>query len=317
MSTFYDRSNNIDIASGDRLTGLTYNPVYGSRVSFSSKANTYETQNGYYNLIPLSINSLDAKFDLRFDLNESGAQKLVDFIESKSGCNLYGFTDASNFYKTISGVTDNYAVNHINKNHYEVALSIEVNQAPTLFNWSGMSFINSGLTHWSVGQQYKKYDVIYSGISSNKLNNYYYCSGDHTSSSSAVDGPTGSNSQWTQKFFFEPDVGLQNDVNIKVDKLEFKNSFTQRTKTKYQKHLAPINLTYKFSNIPTIEAKSIMHFLENKGGYRRFLHSIPSVYNRDKVYYSPSWTHSWKYENSHDIEVTLIEDPLGVIPTGT
>jgi phage-related protein len=315
MNTFYDRSNNIDIASGDRLTALTYNPVYGSRVNFSSKANVYETVDGYYNLIPLSLNSLDAKFELRFDLDESGAQKLVDFVESKSGSNLYAFNDASNFYKSISGVTDNYAVNHINKQHYEVAISIDVNQAPTLLNWSGMTFINSPLAHWSSGVNYKKYDIVYSGISENKLNNYYYCSGDHTSISASTNGPTGSSSKWTQAFFFEPDIGLQNDVPIKVDKIEFKNSFTQRVKNR--KHLAPINLSYKFSNITTREAKSIMHFLENKGGYRRFIHLIPSVYNQGKVFYSPSWTHSWSYEDSHNIEVNLIEDPLGVIPTGT
>lgn len=315
MNTFYDRSNNIDIASGDRLTALTYNPVYGSRVNFSSKANVYETVDGYYNLIPLSINSLDAKFELRFDLDQSGAQKLVDFIESRSGCNLYAFTDASSFYKSISGVTDNYAVNHMNKQHYEVAISIDVNQAPTLLNWSGMTFINSPLAHWASGVNYKKYDIVYSGISQNKLNNYYYCSGDHTSTSASTNGPTGSSSKWTQAFFFEPDIGLQNDVPIKVDKIEFKNSFTQRVKNR--KHLAPINLSYKFSNITTQEAKSIMHFLENKGGYRRFLHLIPSVYNQAKVFYAPSWTHSWNYEDSHNIEVNLIEDPLGVIPTGT
>jgi phage-related protein len=315
MNTFYDRSNNIDIASGDRLTTLTYNPVYGSRVNFSSKANVYETVDGYYNLIPLSLNSLEAKFELRFDLDQSGAQKLVDFVESKSGSNLYAFNDASNFYKSISGVTDNYAVNHMNKQHYEVAISIDVNQAPTLLNWSGMTFINSPLAHWSSGVNYKKYDIVYSGISQNKLNNYYYCSGDHTSTSASTNGPTGSSSKWTQAFFFEPDIGLQNDVPIKVDKIEFKNSFTQRVKNR--KHLAPINLSYKFSNITTREAKSIMHFLENKGGYRRFLHLIPSVYNQGKVFYSPSWTHSWNYEDSHNIEVNLIEDPLGVIPTGT
>jgi phage-related protein len=86
---------------------------------------------------------------------------------------------------------------------------------------------------------------------------------------------------------------------------------------KTRKNLAPINFNYKFSKISTRQAKAIMHFLENKAGYRRFLHNPPSVYNRPKVFYSPSWTHSWSYEDSHDLTVSLIEDPLGVIPTGT
>jgi len=314
MSAFYDRTTG-NITGITPLTSLSLQPVYGSRASFSARSNTYETQNGYFNMIPLSINSVDAKFELRFDANELSAQQLVSYIERQEGSKLFGFTDTSSFYKTISGVCDNYAVNHINKNHYEVAVSFEVNQAPALLNWSGMTFINSPLQTWSAATSYKKYDIVYSGISTNKLNNYYYCSGDHTSSSASVDGPTGSSSKWTQAFFFEPDVGLQNDVSLKVDKIEFKNSFIQRMKTR--RNLAQTNFSYKFSNVSTKEAKAILHFLENKAGFRKFSHTPQSVYNREKVFYAPSWSHTFKYFDSHDIEVSLIEDPLGVIPTGT
>ena len=310
---FYDRSSNIEV--DQTIQSLTYKPVYGSKVSFSSKANVYETQNGYFHMIPLSPNSLDAKFELRFDLNESDSQYLVNYIENQRGHFLFPFTDASNFYKTVSGVSDNYAINHINKQHYEVAMSFEVNQAPTLLNWSGMTFINTGLQYWSAGANYKKYDIVYSGVNQFKLNNYYYCTEDHTSSNPALDGPTGFTSKWSQQFFFEPDIGLQNDVQLKVDKIEFSNSFVQRMQTR--KNIAPINLNYKFTNIDTRQAKSIMHFLENKAGYRRFYHQIPSVYNRPKIFYCPSWTHTFNYENSHTIEVNFVEDPLGILPTGS
>ena len=315
MNTFYDRTSNVLLASGDKITGLIYNPVYGSKVSFSSRANQYETQNGYYNLLPMSVNNLDVKFDLRFDQDQSGAQKLVNFLEEKEGHKLFPFTDASNFYKTTSGVCANYAINHINNYHYEVAMSLEVNQAPALLNWSGMNFVNYSFQNWAAGVPYSKYSMVYSGVNANKLNNFYYCSGDHTSSSSSTDGPTGSASKWTQAFFFEPDIGAQNDVTIKVDKTEFKNSFIQRMKTR--KNLAPLTFSLKFSNLPTVEAKSIMHFLENKAGYRRFLYNPPSVYNQAKVCFCPTWNHSWKFYDSHDIDVTLIEDPLGVLPTGS
>lgn len=310
--TFYDRTTG-NITGATVLTQLTYNPVYGSRVSFDSKSNTYDTQNGYFNSIPLSVNSLNAKFDLRFDLSESQSQAFVNFIERQEGHILFPFSDSSSFYKTVSGVCDNYSINHLNKNHYEVAIAFEVNQAPTLLNWSGMSFINAPLQHWSGATSYSKYDVVYTGVNSSKLDNYFYCTGDHTSS--AVNSPTGASSMWTQSFFFEPDIGLQNDVQLKVDKIEFKNSFTQRMKTR--KHLATTNFNYKFTNVTTKEAKAIMHFLENKGGYRRFLHNPPSVYNRPKVFFCPSWNHTWNYANSHNIEVSLIEDPLGIIPSGS
>ena len=108
---------------------------------------------------------------------------------------------------------------------------------------------------------------------------------------------------------------MQNDVSIKVDKIEFKNSFIQRMKTR--KNLSTTNFSYKFSNVTTKEAKAILHYLENKAGFRRFSHTPPSVYNREKIFYSPSWSHTFKYYDSHDIEVSLVEDPLGVIPTGS
>ncbi len=310
--TFYDRTTGNITGITSPLTSLS-SPVYGSRVSFSSKSNTYETQNGYFNSVPLSVNSLSAKFELRFDLDEQSSQKLVNYIEKQEGHILFPFSDPSSFYKTVSGVCDNYAVNHINKYHYEVAMELAVDQAPTLLNWSGMTFINSPLQQWSGSTAYSKYDIVYTGVSSNKLDNYYYCTGDHTSSVS--NSPTGASSMWTKSFFFEPDIGMTNDVQLKVDKIELKNSFTQRMKTR--KHLATTNFNYKFTNLPTKEAKSIMHFLENKGGYRRFLHNPPSVYNRPKVFYSPSWSHTWNYDNSHNIEVSLIEDPLGIVPTGS
>ena len=168
MSTFYNRDRNISGIS--TISSLIYDPVYGSRVSFNSMANTYFTRDGYFNSIPLSINSLSAEFELRYDLNELDSQKLIDFIESKNGEDFIEFKDSSNFYKTLSGFSDSYAVNHINKNHYEVAIKINIDRAPTLLNWSGMTFVNTIFQTWSNTKQYEKYDIIYSGISSNKLN---------------------------------------------------------------------------------------------------------------------------------------------------
>lgn len=315
MSTFYDRTNG-NIIGETPLESLSLSPVYGSKASFDSRSNAYETHNGFFNMIPMSINSLNANFELRFDVNEKYAKKLVGFIENQEGHKLFEFDDASNFYKPLSGICENYAINHINNNHYEVAMSFQVNQAPNLFNWSGMSFLNKNIDAWNGDSvEYKKYDVVYRAISSNKLNNYFYCLEDHVSDDINIDGPNGSDTKWTQDFFFEPDIGMQNDVQIKVDKIEFKNSFVQTMKTR--KNLATTNFNYQFSNISTKQAKAIMHFLENKGGYRRFKHLPPSVYDREKVFYCPSWSHTFKYKDSHDIEVSFIEDPLGVVPTGS
>ena len=315
-SLFYNRDNNISgVTVPLELSGMSYTPVYGSTVDFKARNHSYTTDDFYYNLIPMSVNSLVAEFAVRYDVDEGGARDLATFFENKSGYLPLEFSpDNSGIYKTVSGFCDSYAVNFINNQHFEVAAKINTDHAPTLLNWSGMgTFTNLEFEGWTPTSSYSKYDIVYSGINQNKLDNFYYCSGDHTSSSS--NSPTGVSSAWSQTFFFEPDVGPQATVEIKADILDYKNSFIQRLKT--NDNLATFNMSYTYSNISDKQMKCMLHFLENKGGYRRFEHQIPSVYNRPKVYYSPKWQHTWNYYNSNTLTVDLTEDPLGVIPTGT
>ena len=102
---FYDRTRNISgISAPAELSGLALTPVYGSQVSFSSKINSYQTDDHYYNLIPMSVNSLSADFQLRYDVSEVNARGLANFFESKSGYKTFEFTpDNSGIYKTVSG----------------------------------------------------------------------------------------------------------------------------------------------------------------------------------------------------------------------
>jgi phage-related protein len=312
---FYNRDSNISgVTIETDYTGLSLTPVYGSKASFKSKNFMYEVDDFQINSIPHSMNSLEAEFQVRYDLNESKAQELAAFIEGQNGNQLFRFAiDNTGIYQPVEGVSDNYAVNHVNNQHYEVAVSYYVDQAPNLFNWRSMNFVNLFSQTYNYSSGYEKFDVVSTGISSNKLNNYYYCTEDHTSS--PENSPTGASSAWSQDFFFKPDVGLQNDVKLKNEVLEFKNSFKQRVKTRDNN--ASFQLKYSFTDISDKQLKCMLHFLENKAGYRRFRHDIESVYNRPKAMYCPEWDHTWKYFNAHDLSVTLVEDVLGVIPTGS
>ena len=315
-SLFYNRDNNISgISVPSTIGALGLTPVYGSKVNFEATNKSYATDDFYYNLIPYSVNSLTAKFNIRYDVNETNAQRLAVFFENQSGIEDIPFTpDSSNIYKTVTGFCNNYAINFINNQHYEVASTISVDHAPTLLKWSGMGcFANLDFNGWTPSSSYEEYNVIYSGLNENKLDNFYYCTGDHTAAEE--NSPTGTGSMWSQKFFFKPDIGTQNNVVIKADVLEYKNSFRQRIKT--NDNISTFDISYTFGNISDSQTKSMSHFLENKGGYRRFEHQIPSVYNRPKVYYCPKWTHTWNYVNSNTLTVDFVEDPLGVIPTGT
>ena len=311
---FYNRDVNISgVSVPSDLSGLSLTPVYGSSVKFASDSNTYLTDNFYYNSIPLSLNSLTAQFDIKYNLNEANAKSLVAFVENQSGQNQIEFIADTRTYKTVSGFCNDYSVNFVNNQHFEVDISISVDGAPTLLNWSGGNFANVAFETWADSISYKKYDVVFSGINENKLDNFYYCTVDH--SSTETNSPTGASTAWSQQFFFEPDIGITNNVGIKANIQEFNNSFKQRVKT--QDNISTFPISYSFTNITDHQLKSMIHFLERKGGYRRFEHQIPSVYDRPKVYYSPSWSHTWVAFNSNNLTVDLIEDPLGVIPPST
>jgi phage-related protein len=314
---YYNRDRNIaEVTAPADITGLQLTPSYGSSVTFKSKNTNFDTDDFYYELVPLSVNNLSAQFQVKYDLNTTNARKLVNFFEAQSGYKQFEFNpDNSGIYKNISGFCDEYTVNFSNYNHNEVGATITVDGAPSLFNWSGQNFTNLPLENFHGGTAYKKYDVVYTGISDNKLDNFYYASEDH--SSNGANSPSGTGSKWSQSFFFEPDERQNFQVGIKADILDFKYSFPQRLGGNAQtKNIAKFDISYNFTDLSDAEAKAMLHFLENKAGYRRFEHSIPSLYNRPKVYYCPEWTHTWKYANANDISVSFIEDPLGVVPTG-
>ena len=60
---FYNRDRNISgITSPSELSDLNLTPAYGSTVEFQANNHSYITDDFYYNLIPLSVNSLVARF---------------------------------------------------------------------------------------------------------------------------------------------------------------------------------------------------------------------------------------------------------------
>lgn len=305
MSLFYDRSDNLgSTVASSSISDWT--PVYGSRVSFESSLLSKKYLDGYYRNIPSSLNNLVAKFDMRYDVKSSDAQEIVRCVEKIMMDNKYGVSwqMPSEFYQNIKVECKNYAINHINKNHYEVAVSLEANRGCPLLDWKTMSYLNFTPSAFDSGNSYQKYDVCRSG--SNGVDRFYY----------ATQNSSGSFSEdnWTQEFFFEADIGMQNEVNMNVETIGFENSF--KTYNASQKHISALDLSYKFTNLTDDQAKCLLHFLESKAGYRRFKHQPQSIYTtRPKVFFCPSWSHTFKYYNSHDIDVRLIEDPLGVIPT--
>lgn len=303
---FYNRVNNFSGISGIDLTGVK--PDYGSRVTFAADNLSVNIHDNHLYVIPNGLNSLRGNFELLYKVNESGAREIANHVEESSGISVLSFAIDGELFKNNYGYCDNYAINHKSVEDYEVALNIQVAEAPNMMNWSGTNYLNYELEQWTGSKEYSTFDIVYTGINDNKLNNFFYCTGDHTSTPD--NSPTGLNSMWATNydFFWCPDAGLQNEVTF--DTLKFGAKLQKRQIIEKNTALVPVN--YTFSDVTTKEALSILHFLENKGGYRRFRHQIPSVYNRPKVYICPRWSHEFKSFNSHTIQVSFIEDPLGV-----
>jgi phage-related protein len=303
----YDRSNNI---SGVALIGDNkYTPAYGSSITFFSENAKFNTNDNYYQSLPNGINNVKAKFNLIYKVNEVGARELANYYENSEGVNSVPIiTDPSIYRKTFGYCTD-YSISHINNQNYEFKATLDVVEASCVLNWKSNAFLNYDSTEWKWDKDYKKNDIVYIEQNDLKINNFFYCTKDHKSS--ALNSPIGEDTAWTQDFFWEPD--LNTNTQVKIDAERFENSsFTAFSKVR--KNTATFPVSYSFSNISDKQLRSMLHFLENKSGYRRFKHQIPSVYNRPKVFVCPSWSHTFLYNNNHNLTVSFEEDPLGIIP---
>lgn len=307
MNLFYNRDRNITGAAS--LTSFDFDPNYGSTVSFSCKKNKYMYNNNSFAMIPSTLNNIVATCNFNFNVNENDAQKMINFFESQSGTGAFAVNDASQIYRTLTGFADSFNVSMANNNQYNITLDFSVERNSSVLNWSGMSFVKYDFVSWDTGQFYQKYQPVYFEIQAqNKLTNFYYATEDHTSSASNAPPNTG---YWSQSLFYENDLGLSVETKPMISRNEFKNSFVQRIRDSENMHaIQGLQLTYK--NLSDFKLKSILHFLENSLGYKRFQFNLPKIYNRPKLFYAENWQHSWNYKDSNNLTISIVEDPLGI-----
>jgi phage-related protein len=307
MNLFYNRDGNI--TGAQPLTSFDFSPNYGSTISFSCKKNKYSYNNNTFTIIPTTLNNIVATCDFNFNVGEKDAQNIVNFFESQSGTGAFAVNDASNIYRTLTGFADGFNISMTHNNQYNISLNFSVERNSSVLNWSGMSFVKYDFISWETGQFYQKYQPIYFEIQSqNKSVNFYYAKEDHIS---APENAPPNSSYWSQSLFYENDLGLTVDTKPMIAKNEFKNSFAQRIKDNENIHsIQGLQLSYK--NLSDRKLKSLLHFLENSLGYKRFQFDFPKIYNRPKLFYVDGWQHAWNYKDSNNLTISIVEDPLGI-----
>jgi phage-related protein len=315
---WYDRDSNIAPPEGGAIEPVEisdYNSTYGTSVTFTSNARTMVYGDNYYNYTPVNINSLQATYNIVLSENKEETEKIVNELEQKGGHQLVNLNPDPSIYRDIVGYCDAYSVEHINSDDFNISITAAVDEAPNLLNWKSLDFVKYEYREWVVNKFYKKDDIIYyknvetESFYKNKLNNFYYCSKDHFSQATLP--PTEYFSPWQQEFHWCPDANWKNDVAFDITR--FDGEFKKRHKT--QKNAAMFPIDFKFSAINTKQTKAMLHFLENKAGYRRFRLQLPTIYNRPKIVMAINWTHEWVGCDSHNLTVRLIEDPLGAEPS--
>jgi len=315
MSFFYDRDYNV---TGSSQTTFDFKPSYGTVVSFSSELSSYTTVDNYLYTMPKGLNHLQITVQMPFEnRKEEEARQIASFFENLHGTGYFSFTDPASIYKPINlfcnNIQNTYTVNDL----YTIQAELSSDQASTLLNWNGLYVTGSNVKgYWQTSTSYSKYDVVrhtgdasYPLNTSNLYDSFYYCTGDHTSQSS-INGSEITNGKWTQEFSFQPTYSAQVNKETSVLKTELPYSFTKRTDFGLHSNVLK-EFKIDFKGINDAEARCILHFLENRQGYRKFQYKIPTIYNQNKYFFAPSWQHTFVYKNVNDISITLVEDPIG------
>lgn len=323
----YDRDNNVTGA----IEANSFVPEYGSTVSFKNKNVHFYTADSHYKKFSKGLNGTEIKFNLKFsNKTEEEAKSFLSFLESISRSEL-GFLNfnqldsnsvelafpTGDIYKNIDEL---YVENYDFKFHnglFDIDLVLSKNGYSSFLNWATSSYLNTGNfeTGWAASSDYEKFDIVYYpeyntgnrqnfDTTVNRIEKFYYCSGDHISSIS--NSPSGNMSKWTRSFFFD----LDDDVTVSTDRkseiVKLKDSFSSFGKTSANGGLIEgLQLTLK--NRSNKETRAIIHFIEKHEDYKPFELNLPQLYNQRKFFVCNSMDHKFVYKDCNDITLNLDE----------
>lgn len=324
------------------IVGFTGSPNYGSSISFVASNSSWRGANYSEFKIPNGINSIKAEMNFTFqggvdsmksilrrienattgiltgEIAFSGTEDCINFGESKNQVQINLDTD---YYKNFSGSQIlNYKIDNISNDVYQLNLSMFNNRVSPVLN-NGMGFVSDQTVSVS-DSSFEKFDVATGSTGSANtqvFNNYFYLTGSRGSSINPANVSglityTGFAEDTTRTFFWEPDqqVSVPFDQSMRVN--QFKRSFGQQLNiSRNQNRIDLLKLT--FTNRGKKETYSILHFLESHLGYKNFVYYYDDpILNRNKVFYCPSWRHTFNYKDSNTIEANFIEIVSPITP---
>jgi phage-related protein len=325
---FYDRDVSVD--SKYKYTDLTaYSPIYGSSVNYESRLNFLQTIDNSLKILPASENNLSITYNLKFLLKDVEVGNLLKTIEIAGATKYLKFKDPSSFYLAFVGYVEKYSVNKTSENFSEVNITASNYGLVPEFKWQTSSLFPLPWGFFNYGSpsgpnpSKSKHSIIYHDPYDNyyfvpdentvprsrsKILNYWWCKKDHDAQPYNANIKNLNNELWTKNFYFETKYPFVLENEIDVYKVDYKNSFIQNIKYKQNSNVLK-QFSLRFENISDVECKAMLLFLEKKSGYRRFIYEFPDFMKKHKVFVCNRWNHLFKYKNSHDVTLQLIEDP--------
>lgn len=305
---FYNRDNSVSDAYNYVYDLSRFKPTYGSSVAFNSRVNYVQTVDNSLKILPASENNLSIRYNLKFILSDQDAGDLLKTIEIGGGYRNLRFLDPSNMYQDLVGLAEDYSVGKNSQNMTELDITVSSYFKSPTFNWKTSSMI-SGVTSSAITfdqtKAYSKFDFVYYegvGAGSNKMDNFWFAKNDIAANTAF------NTSNWTKNFFFDARLPFSIRNQFDVYQSEHKNSFIQNVKHKDNSNtLKSFNL--KFEAISDKQCRAMLFFLEKKCGYKRFIYDFPIFLKQKKVFVCTQWNHVFRYKDSHDLDVTFIEEP--------
>lgn len=136
---------------------------------------------------------------------------------------------------------------------------------------------NFEILEYSAGTTYSKHSIVY--VLNGNLRIYYYSLTDNNLGNSPAANP----SKWTTSFYWTPSYSSSTDLIQRKVQVQFGDGYSQRMKDGINS--SSLNFNLVFDSRSDDEARSILHFVEQKGGVEPFIYNHPTIFNKTGLKY--------------------------------
>ena len=292
-----------------------FKKTYGCSANFSTKTLRMQYGDGYYTNVTPNINNLNSNFTLVYDgLSDIQSKSLIGFFQNTFeyiSLNIeepYQNVSIDLFYPYKNNAKIyfedlSYASKESNLNTVSINC---VSAYDSSLDYRGFLITGSEVTReYDQAKTYVKDDVVFLKNIDNNLEGYYWYTGINNAILNNSTSPTGSNSVFTRKFYFKPDIDFSIPVSPRFLKNEYESSAPAFENDGINKTV--LTFDFAFNNRSDKEAIAILKFLDDKAGFKIFEIDLPAPYNKTINAYCPEWNHTYKFYNNHDVSAKFLE----------